>query len=175
MSIAPARATDPSVFPRTICRWPCQCLLRFRFASAHSHTSALLTLPHPLYIRSTSAAQVSTTCDRYPPEYLAAKERAGEAFFTLPDGRKICYFSDGEGVPMICFHGGCEGKFMFLQKTPIPGVRMISVDRCGYGGSDSTRDSTDRPRPMHKYTWDDVGVTCVCTPSVSLSLSRSSL
>jgi pimeloyl-ACP methyl ester carboxylesterase len=38
-------------------------------------------------------------------------------------------------VPVLAFHDGCEGKFRFMQKEPIPGVRLVSIDRPGYGGS----------------------------------------
>ena len=33
---------------------------------------------------------------------------------------------------MLCLHGGSEGKFMWLQKEPLPGVFQISTDRPGY-------------------------------------------
>lgn len=94
---------------------------------------------------------VYTECDRYPPEYIAAKERVDTQFCTLGDGRKLSYFTDGDkkGVPVICMHGGSEGKWMFLQKEPIPGVYMVSIDRMGYGESDVVADVCD-------YTYDDV-------------------
>merc|ERR1711988_112131 len=78
------------------------------------------------------------SCSGYPQDYLDAKARVGEHFVTLSDGRKICYFKDGNpmDMPMICLHGGGESKWSWLQKQPIPGLYMIAMDRMGYGGSD---------------------------------------
>lgn len=80
-----------------------------------------------------------TTCTSYDAEYLKAKERVGEHYCTLPDGRKICYFKDGkpDDPLVICMHGGCEGKWKFIQKTPIDGIFLVSIDRPGYGNSDA--------------------------------------
>lgn len=71
------------------------------------------------------------------PVFVAAKTRVGEYFLTLKDGRKLCWFEDGpaDGTPLLLFHGGAEGKYKFIQKAPIPGIRMISIDRPCYGGS----------------------------------------
>lgn len=90
---------------------------------------ATTKFPKPIY---------GTTVTEYPSDYLAAKKRVGEFFFTLPDGRNICYFKDGDSndVPMICLHGGGEGKYMWLQKEPLPGIFQIAIDRMGYGKSD---------------------------------------
>ena len=75
----------------------------------------------------------------------------GEHFAQLKDGRKICYFKDGEGIPMICLHGGGESKWYFMQKEPIPGVQLISIDRYGYGRTD-----TIPGRKITDYSWDEM-------------------
>ena len=73
----------------------------------------------------------------FSAEYLLARDRVGEHFATLRDGRKICYFKDGNhGVPVVCLHGGGESKWYFMQREPIPGVQLISIDRYGYGNTD---------------------------------------
>ena len=67
----------------------------------------------------------------WPKEYIEKRERLGHAFCTLPDGRKLCYWTEGDpaDTPIIAFHGGCEGKYKWMQKEPIPGVFLIAVDR----------------------------------------------
>ena len=91
-----------------------------------------------------------TTCSGWDPSFLEAKKRVGEHFCDVPSGGKLCYFKDSQAlegeVPMICMHGGSEGKFMFLQKEPIPGVQMISIDRHGYGGSTEAQN----------ISWEDI-------------------
>ena len=89
-----------------------------------------------------------TNCRGYPADYLRAKKRCPEQFVTLDSGRKLCYFADGaEGdPPMICLHGGGEGKWSWLQREPLPGIRMIALDRMGYGNSDLVDD-------VYAYGW----------------------
>jgi len=81
-----------------------------------------------------------TQITRLDPEYMERKADLGERYFSLPgkDRRRLCFFEDGEpsGVPVLAFHDGCEGKSRFMQKDPIPGVRLVCIDRPGYGGSD---------------------------------------
>jgi len=89
----------------------------------------------------------------FPADYLKAKTRVGEHFAVLKDGRKICYFKDGQDgdVPVICMHGGGESKWYFMQKEPIPGVQLISVDRYGYGKTDTLPGNK-----IQDFSWDDV-------------------
>jgi pimeloyl-ACP methyl ester carboxylesterase len=70
-------------------------------------------------------------------EFLQFAESHGEKICNLPDSRQLAYFTDGDpsGIPMFCFHGGCEGKYKFAQKTPVPGIFMVSIDRPHHGGS----------------------------------------
>jgi pimeloyl-ACP methyl ester carboxylesterase len=70
-------------------------------------------------------------------DLLKAKERVGEYFCKLSDGRQICYFKDGnpEDKLVIAMHGGMEGKYKFLMRDPMPGIYLVSIDRPHYGGS----------------------------------------
>ena len=77
------------------------------------------------------------------PEYLAAKSRVTVgtcvALVHCLQSRHvvILLFTDGDatGVRCQCYActAGSEGKFMWLQKEPLPGVFQISTDRPGYG------------------------------------------
>ncbi|CAD7964092.1 unnamed protein product [Amoebophrya sp. A120] len=92
-----------------------------------------------------------TGVTEYPDEYLKAKERVNERSLTLKDGRVVSYFTDGDksapgAVPVICLHGGGEGKWSWLQKTPIEGIYQVAFDRMGYGKSDLLE-------PVNKYTF----------------------
>lgn len=71
-------------------------------------------------------------------EFVKRKGKLGEKTCELPDGRKLAFWMEGdpEGVNVLCFHDGCEGKSRFIQKERIPGMRLIAIDRPGYGGSD---------------------------------------
>ena len=73
----------------------------------------------------------------WPADYVARREALGAKYCALPDGRRLCYWTDGDpgGVPVVAFHGGCEGKYKWMQKAPIPGVFLVAVDRPHYGGS----------------------------------------
>ena len=78
--------------------------------------------------------------DQCLPSPRVRQERCGEHFCELgASGRKLCYFKDSDGSPnpvlVLAFHGGCEGKYKFLMKTPMPGILLVSVDRPGYGKS----------------------------------------
>ena len=59
----------------------------------------------------------------------------------LSDGRHITYRVVGpdDGIPILCFHGMSSSHLTWLPKIPLssiaPGVKMITVDRPGWGGS----------------------------------------
>ncbi|HEY7478843.1 MAG TPA: alpha/beta fold hydrolase [Actinomycetota bacterium] len=64
----------------------------------------------------------------------------------LPDGRTLAYmeWGDREGTPVLCFHG-MPGSRLFFPDPPAAaelGVRAITIDRPGVGGSD--------PQPGHR-------------------------
>lgn len=71
------------------------------------------------------------------PQYLKRKEALAPKTLVLECGRTLSYIDDGpaDGVPVLAIHGGCSGKEVFLFDEPIPGVRLLSIDRPGYGGS----------------------------------------
>jgi hypothetical protein len=74
----------------------------------------------------------------WPPEFVARKRQLGEQTVTLDSGRRLTYFSDGDpsGQAVLCIHGVGQSKLLFAQREPLPGgIRMIAVDRFGYGGS----------------------------------------
>mmetsp|Transcript_35556 Transcript_35556/g.89742 ORF Transcript_35556/g.89742 Transcript_35556/m.89742 type:complete len:350 (-) Transcript_35556:65-1114(-) len=82
-----------------------------------------------------------TNVSEFDAAFLARKEKVGEHFCQLHDGRKLCYFKDvpeagEEGTTLvIAMHGGCEGKYKFLLREPLEGVTFVSIDRPGYGQS----------------------------------------
>lgn len=59
--------------------------------------------------------------------------------FTLPDGRALAYVDgDPAGAPVVLFHGA-PGSRAFRppeSETAAAGVRLVTFDRPGYGGSD---------------------------------------
>ncbi len=55
---------------------------------------------------------------------------------TLPDGRELGYAVEGEGTPIIYFHGTASSRLEILllkQLVRIGGLRLIGIDRPGYG------------------------------------------
>src|SRR6478735_8210825 len=72
----------------------------------------------------------------------------------LDDGRKLRYaeWGDPSGRPMFLFHGA-PGSRVFVPNPAVTaeaGVRMVTVDRPGYGGSDPLpgRQILDWPRDV---------------------------
>lgn len=87
---------------------------------------------------------------------------------TLRDGRTLAYHVEGDGVPVVAFHGMGSSRFTWTSKQPLatfcPGIRLIAVDRPGYGDSSS---------PPAGYTYsmatadlvelvDDLGIDKFC-------------
>lgn len=59
---------------------------------------------------------------------------AANLSFRLPDGRRLgyCDAGDRDGVPVLYFHG-FPGSRLEATLLPAPGLRLIGVDRPGYG------------------------------------------
>ena len=65
----------------------------------------------------------------------------GEQIFKLPDGRRLGYaeLGDQDGSPLFVFHGTPGSRLSRTKDDPIaqiPGLRLITTDRPGYGLSD---------------------------------------
>ncbi len=59
---------------------------------------------------------------------------------SLPDGRKLGYTTIGTGKPVIYFHGTASSRLevLLLGQLAESGLRLIGVDRPGYGLSTYT-------------------------------------
>jgi pimeloyl-ACP methyl ester carboxylesterase len=74
----------------------------------------------------------------------------------LPDGRELAWFDFGspEGRPVVALHGGLVSGYYFAAQSDTAqdhGVRLIAVDRPGYG------DSTLNPEQTYQSVSDDIG------------------
>jgi pimeloyl-ACP methyl ester carboxylesterase len=85
----------------------------------------------------------------------SARPRA-DATITLADGRALAYCEWGNptGFPVLWMHGGPGSRLLCPDEdaTTAAGVRLLTVDRPGYGGSDP------RPDPSLLGWADDVKV-----------------
>jgi pimeloyl-ACP methyl ester carboxylesterase len=74
-----------------------------------------------------------------------ARPRA-DATITLADGRTLAYCEWGNptGSPVLLVHGGPGSRLLCPDEdaTAVAGVRLLTVDRPGYGGSDPRPDPT---------------------------------
>lgn len=79
------------------------------------------------------------------PSFLArlAEVEAKSATITVASGRRFCYFdesgrSDGDPAALlvvVCLHGLGRTKEIWIQPEPVPGIRLVAIDRLGHGGS----------------------------------------
>ncbi|KAI8902111.1 Alpha/Beta hydrolase protein [Globomyces pollinis-pini] len=78
-------------------------------------------------------------------------------FRKLNSGRRICYFDDDDGdesnTVVVCFHDQGQGKYIFLPKQHIDGLRVIGVDLFGTGGSSPEPENALRDE---KYSIDEL-------------------
>jgi pimeloyl-ACP methyl ester carboxylesterase len=74
-----------------------------------------------------------------------ARPRA-DATTTLADGRSLawCEWGNPTGFPVLLAHGGPGSRLLCpdMDATAAAGVRLLTVDRPGYGGSDPRPDPT---------------------------------
>ncbi|MBC6971558.1 alpha/beta hydrolase, partial [Bacillus sp. Xin] len=66
---------------------------------------------------------------------------------TLQDGRKLAYIEYGKtnGLPVMLFHGTPGSRIWSLTDDMVAkrlGIRLLSIDRPGYGLSDQKRNRT---------------------------------
>lgn len=78
---------------------------------------------------------------------MKASARPGaDATITLADGRILAYceWGDPSGSPVLLVHGGPGSRLLCPDEdaTAGAGVRLLTVDRPGYGGSDTRPDPT---------------------------------
>jgi hypothetical protein len=112
-----------------------------------------------------------------------------DARLTLADGRVLtyCEWGDLAGLPVILFHGA-PGSRLFSPQPRVTrelGVRLVTFDRPGYGGSDRRegREFVDTPDDVTQLA-DRLGIdrfavvspgsssgTAPRTPAVSLTSS----
>lgn len=74
---------------------------------------------------------------------------------TLPDGRSLSYavYGDLNGFPVFGFHGTPGSRLWFEENDPVAqelGIRLITPDRPGFGGSSAqpARKLTDYPKDI---------------------------
>lgn len=89
---------------------------------------------------------VSKTATEGAPSLEEVAARAVESYETieLPDGRTLAYneFGDPDGVPILICHGWPSSRVMGAALEDVArtvGVRLVSPDRPGIGGSDPHR------------------------------------
>ena len=75
----------------------------------------------------------------------SARPRADE-MMTLTDGRTLAYceWGDPTGHPVVLMHGAPGSRLLCPDEeaTAASGVRLLTADRPGYGGSDPRPDPT---------------------------------
>ena len=88
-----------------------------------------------------------------------------EPRYVQVDGLRLHYLDEGEGDPIVCFHG--EPTWSYLYRKMIPplvagGHRVIAPDYVGFGRSDKPTDRSwytyDRHVELMTALLDDVGV-----------------
>jgi pimeloyl-ACP methyl ester carboxylesterase len=74
----------------------------------------------------------------------AAPSRDGA--HTLADGRRLAYaeWGDLDGLPVVLHHGNPGSRLICpdVEATAAASVRLITLDRAGYGGSDPSEDAS---------------------------------
>jgi pimeloyl-ACP methyl ester carboxylesterase len=88
------------------------------------------------------------------PSWTAREKITGMAVLRLPDGRQLGWeeFGDPAGAPVVYLHGTPQTRLSHPPDEALPGIRLITFDRPGYGLSDPMR------RPRMTTVARDVGV-----------------
>eukprot|EP00746_Dinoflagellata_sp_MGD_P015128 gnl/MRDRNA2_/MRDRNA2_133489_c0_seq1.p1 gnl/MRDRNA2_/MRDRNA2_133489_c0~~gnl/MRDRNA2_/MRDRNA2_133489_c0_seq1.p1 ORF type:complete len:350 (-),score=56.59 gnl/MRDRNA2_/MRDRNA2_133489_c0_seq1:29-1078(-) len=96
----------------------------------------------------------------WPADYLKRRDECPEKVVTVSTGRSFGYFVDGDAnaaTTVVTLHGMCQSKYLWLLPSSIPGVRQVSLDRFGYGGSSNEpKDWLLEKDPADKLTMDIV-------------------
>jgi len=78
----------------------------------------------------------------WPEAYKTRRTQLKRGIVKLTSGRSIAYTDDcahlsdiSTAKVVICIHGMCQSKALWLLPKPLEGVRQISIDRFGYGDS----------------------------------------
>jgi haloalkane dehalogenase len=82
--------------------------------------------------------------------FLGLPDYGFEPHYVEVDGLRLHYLDEGEGAPIVCFHG--EPTWSYLYRKMIPplvagGHRVIAPDFAGFGRS-------DKPTDRSWYTYD---------------------
>ena len=80
---------------------------------------------------------------------MAGSVSSAKSIFNLKDGRSLGYhfYGDNNGFPVLAFHGTPGSRLWFKDDDPISqdlGVKLITIDRPGYGLSDRFNNNTIR-------------------------------
>lgn len=93
--------------------------------------------PHDLRVVARVAAATAAALAALQATQCEAQAPSPTRSIVLRDGRKLAFRDEGDGIPVIAFHGmGSSHHTWFGSGGPVPGgVRLIAVDRPGYGDS----------------------------------------
>jgi len=97
----------------------------------------------------------------WPETYKNRRAQLKRGTVMLKSGRSIGYSDDcahlsdiSKAKVVICIHGMCHSKALWLLPKPLEGVRQISMDRLGYGspsgdGAGAVKDDWLKPPSAH--------------------------
>jgi pimeloyl-ACP methyl ester carboxylesterase len=74
----------------------------------------------------------------WPEDYKKRRSELRRGVVKLDSGRSVAFTDDGDETAskvVVCIHGMCQSKALWLLKAPLDAVRQISIDRFGYGNS----------------------------------------
>ena len=112
-----------------------------------------------------------TDAIRTPPERLEGLPEFGfEAHYRTVDGLRLAHLDEGEGPPVVFFHG--EPTWSFLWRRVIPpirdaGFRCLAPDLPGFGRS-------DKPVDLDWYTYDR-HVACIASLLDDLDIRQATI
>ena len=95
----------------------------------HPGSIAPVTLREPL--------PTEPPMDQLDGAFYARVAQVGERIFTCSSGIRYAYFTEGDPADptVLCIHGMCQNKYLWLEPEAIEGVFLIAIDRVGHGSS----------------------------------------